>query len=210
MGTGLEKQAARLKRIYICVNGILCRPGDSHLWSARAVTWLHTHTEHRAESVRYFCTAIGRAFRQQRRIDHLVRFLKAYDNPEWELHLVGHSNGCDIMVRGLAAAQYPKVKALHLFSGACSADFHRNGLNYALCNDSLSELNVYLAGQDKALKLASHSIGRLLGYGVLGLHGPRNVASVVKGKVNVMKVDDFGHSDWWSDENFVQSMGYLI
>jgi hypothetical protein len=197
------------KRIYLFINGILSWPGDSHGWATRAVTFFNVRTPHKGQADLYFCTAIGRAWHQGRRIQSFVDLLRWYVDDGWEIVVAAHSNGCDIALHGLALAQFPKVQALHLFSGACSADFHRNGLNYALESGQLGSCAVYCGGQDKALKFASHA-GRWLGYGTLGLTGPENMLPGVSGLVRVVKVPDFGHSDWWADENFVSSMDFIL
>ena len=95
---------------------------------------------------------------------------------------------------------WPRIEELHLISGACESDFNKNGLNENAL--SIGKLSVYVAGKDKAMKLADSFFGRLLGYGALGKVGPKNMSRVV----NVIEKPSFGHSSWFSGENINDTM----
>lgn len=194
-----------MKSVTIFVNGILTFPGDTRDWNYRAVVWTHLKTESHAQAVEYFCGPIGRAFGQRKRAAKIVELLQAYEG--WEITLVGHSNGCAVILAALASTLvYPMIKAIHLVSGACDADFDHNGLNEALEDGRVGSVGVYIGGKDMALRLASHWIGRVLGYGVLGLHGPRNVSDAARPKVGILEWPTFGHSDCWRPEHFDRTM----
>lgn len=213
MGNGVEGEAIEgsvtvKRRIFILVNGILCWP-NSHLWNFHGTTWINTHTDHSAQNLMYFCTAVGRRFHQQARIARLVALLEAYRG--WEIYGIGHSNGCDIWVKALAQSDYPRIEALHLVSGACVADFNKNGLNGALLDGTIGRVAVYCGGQDKALLVASTWLGRALGYGCLGLHGPKNVDPLITPDRCAKVVwPTFGHSTCWQPENFQRTMQHLV
>lgn len=197
------------KQIVIFINGILTWPGNNRDWNYRAVVWTQINTEFRTVAVEYFCGPIGRAFGQRKRAAKITQLLQAYAG--WEITLVGHSNGCAVILAALAASLvYPNIKAIHLVSGACEADFVRNGLNEAIEDGRVGMVGVYVGKKDMALRLASHWLGRMLGYGVLGLHGPRNVSAEAAGSVVVLEWPEFGHSDAWRPEHFDRTMRHFF
>lgn len=190
------------------INGILTFPGESENWNGRAVTWAHTHTGAKAEKIEYFCGPIGRAFGQRKRAEKLGRTLSFYE--EWENIVVGHSNGASVALAMMQDYEkWPDISHLHLVCGACEADFEKNGLNEYLREWRLGYVTVYIAGKDQALRLAHTLPASLLGYGVLGLHGPRRIAKDVENRVKVIKAGrwkEFGHSSCWSEKNFGETM----
>lgn len=203
--------AASKIQIVICVNGILKWPWDWSCWNFRTCVWAHKYTEVRALAVEYFCGVFGRAFCQGRRARKITELLQAYGGDEFEITLVGHSNGCAVILAALdASLVWPKVKAIHLVSGACEADFNRNGLNEAIEDGRVGKVFVYVAGKDRALRLAGNWLGRLLGYGVLGLNGPLNVSAEARDSVGTLTAPEFGHSDWWLPEHFDRTMRHFF
>jgi hypothetical protein len=195
--------------INVYVPGILTWPGDAHNWDGRAVTWTLTRCwpELAAEKVEYFCGPIGRAFGQKARAEKLYRTLMRYRNGGWRINLVGHSNGCDVILTMLRDFPFwTSVGRVHLVCGAAEASFERNHLNAWLTCGRVQEVIVYRAGLDRALALAHTLPGTLLGYGTLGLHGARDVAPEVAGRVKEKVWLTYGHSDCWSDAVFDLTM----
>ncbi len=123
---------------------------------------------------------------------------------------VGHSNGADVILRMMRDYNFPAVEHLHLVCGATEADFDKNGLNSYLRTGKVRHVTVYVATRDMALRLASWRLARMLGYGVLGLHGPRKVAPENHGKVSVVRFHKWGHSECWADQNFEQTMNLFL
>jgi len=189
------------KTVFIYVNGILNFPADSENWNGRAVTWTHLHTPHRAEKIEYYVGPISRALGQRKRARKLIRTLAFYDG--WKIILVGHSNGCDVILDALSYMAWPKIHAVHLISAACEADFNSNGLNDA--GDQIGSVHVWIAEWDFALKLADTYTGRFLGYGSLGRSGPLNYINAPAVKMGKC----FGHSEWFSWRNFHQTMSSI-
>jgi len=193
------------KTVYIYIPGILSRPGAAYNWCGRAVTWTHiNHPNVQAEKVEYFTRALTRPFGQKARAHKLQRVMQFYSAYDYDIHLVGHSNGCDVIVDALRAmmddgAVTPNIRSMHLVSAACERDFDRNGLN--LWIDKIGRIVIYIAEHDRALTAAGTYIGRLLGYGTLGKHGAVN---------NQKPVDyvrrDIGHLDWWKRNRFDATM----
>ncbi|MDB6022980.1 MAG: hypothetical protein JWQ04_2837 [Pedosphaera sp.] len=161
------------KRVYIGVNGIRCPPGDPQNWNGMMVDWIHRNTNDRAVMFEYYCDVIWRAFFQKSRAEKLAAKIEAYAGDE--IILVGHSNGTDLILKALALMNWPRIEEIHLVSAACEADFKLNGLNGALKRKDIGVVHVWMSGRDSALQLANCWLGRLLGYGVLGLTGPKNV-----------------------------------
>lgn len=197
---------SQARTVYLFVNGIATWPGNYTNWNKRAVTFTHTHTEHRAEAFEYFCTPLTRPFREDQRAKHFARSLATYSALHWNIVCVGHSNGAAVILDGLRAARFPRVQAVHLVCGACEADFWRNGINFGLRADRIGKVFVYCAAQDWALKLAHSLPAKLLGYGTLGLHGALNVSEGVKDRVEEMWWSDYGHSTCWLPAHFENTM----
>jgi hypothetical protein len=187
--------------VYIYVNGILTFPGDSENWNGKAVTWTHVHTDNKAEKIEYFVGPIGKVLGQKKRSYKLARTMSFYRG--WDIVLVGHSNGCDVIVDSLN--DYPdsyNIKEIHLFAAACEADFEKNGLNKL----GVDKVKVYIGERDSALQFwASTWIGQWLGYGVLGKIGPLNAKMLIE----VVRMN-FEHSEWFKGENFDKTMNSII
>lgn len=192
------------RKVFIYVCGILSFPGASRNWTGRAVTWTHIHTPHKAEKVEYLAGPVSRLLGQSARAGKLRRTLDFYEG--WQIHLIGHSNGCDVILDALrdraAAGDLPVIHSLHLISAASSADFDATGLNEFVASRRVRHVHVWIAGCDTALTLADTFTGRALGYGALGRSGPMN------SRVSFEQIHRpaFGHSDWFSDENFDATM----
>lgn len=198
------------KRVSIFVCGILTFPGASRNWTGRAVTWTHRHTDQRAEKIEYFVGPISRAFGQRHRAHKLARTLEFYEG--WDINLVGHSNGCDVILDTLREMPWMPIRSLHLISAACSADSRANGLDELLSGRAVpfsrpsepivQRATVYIAGRDRALLLAGTITGKALGYGTLGRTGP----VIWMHPVHVVKEPAYGHSDWFTPDNFDSTM----
>jgi hypothetical protein len=185
-----------MKTVYIFVSGILTVPGRVENWTGKAATWVNLYTAAKGENIDYLT-----GVRRQGELEHVERLTVVMDQyyaNSWDIVLTGHSNGCDVILDSLVEQNWPPVKALHLISGACEADFERNGLNDA----PIPWISVWVAGQDRALALADTRAGRWLGYGTLGLEGPRNAAV----PVTHVNEPDYDHGDWFLPENFTRTM----
>lgn len=207
-----EERARDPRRIAIFVPGINQWPNNARNWNWRAATWVNTNRPSLfQDSLYYFCLPISRAFHQWRRARRLAELLKAYSG--WSITLTGHSNGTDIIckaLRMLRESRMVKIKRLNLACGACPANFQNNGLNLALSEYRVEKVVVYVAGRDKALKLAHSWIGKLLGYGTLGLHGPVNVLEAVKDRTVTERWPRFGHSDCFHPMHFVATLNQFL
>ena len=190
------------KRVYIYVNGVLNFPGKSNNWTGRAVTWTQINSSHKAEKVEYYVGPISRIFGQKKRSRKLLKTISYYTSPAWEIVLVGHSNGANVIMNALKQMKYPRdqIKAIHLFSPAAPRNFEKNGLNKAGV-----PVFVYIGGKDKALKLSS-GVGRFLGYGALGKDGAREATCPVRHFIT----DHFGHSSWWCDDQMTSTMKAIV
>lgn len=193
------------KTVVIVVNGILTMPGNAHAWTDRAVTWLHTHTEARAEKFEYLALPLTRRIMQRARARNLAELIDSYRNHD--IHLVGHSNGCDLICRALKQI-HVSVKSVHLIAAATDADFEKNGLNEALHMQRLGSVHIYGGESDLALEFAfatSHFLKWFgLGYGALGWIGPQNVADDdwYGKKIMTQFYPEFGHSTFFEHAVF--------
>lgn len=194
-----------MKQITIYVPGIWNTPGSRN-WVGRAVTHTHVNTERRAEKVEYFTSALMRPFGETSRAKKLSRILGFYQG--WEIDLVGHSNGTDVILDGLDIAGWPSIRNIHFISAACEADFDINGLNDALDRGRIGSVFIYNGGKDLPLKLAGTPIGKFLGYGTLGRTGPIN--NRFPDKVGVVTWPAFGHSTAFTEGQFKKTMSHIL
>lgn len=193
------------REIVIFVNGILTRPGSAKNWTGKGVTWFHTKRMVFAEKVEYISGALfSRSWGQKRRAEKLRKTLEYYKG--WDIHLVGHSNGSDVIFDCLKNMDWPEIKSITLFSPACSADFEKLGLNDPKAIRNIGKINVYIAGKDWALVLASSFVGKFFGYGSLGKEGPKNNSK----KAYVAKFMNYGHSTWFEKEKFDHTMKLVV
>lgn len=191
-----------MKKIFLFVPGILTIPGESDNWTGRAVTWVHIHTPYRAEKVEYLSTPMTRQFWQAHRAKKLARTLSFYSPAEWDRVIIGHSNGCDVILDALRADGWPPVEALHLIAGACSGDFAKTGLAQAQRDQAVKRVVVYSGGRDAALGLAGTVFGKILGFGTLGSTGPVNHELDT---THLVHEPDYGHGTWFDTSQPVQS-----
>lgn len=198
--------------VYILVNGILTSPGSAREWTDRAVTWLHSEAaaDVRAEKFEYYASALTRRLRQQRHAEDLADLIRHYSGRS--IHLVGHSNGCDLILRALRATQ-TEIASVHMLAAACDEDFARNGLNEDITSGRVKQVHVYTSPDDGVLKWAARPSRWLfgwagLGYGLLGLVGPQFVAMGER----VWRYDrpGFGHSTWFTEENFAATFNRIL
>lgn len=192
-------------RVFICVNGILNDPGAADGWTDRAVTWLHVHTDHRAEKFEYASSALLRRLRQQQRAEAIARMCGFYFAAGYAVSLIGHSNGCDLIARVLSLLPADSFRSVHLVAPAADwPDFARAR--------NVARIFLYVSAHDRALRLAGLS-RRLfgwagLGYGDLGRHVPAQ--ALVDPRVAVARRDDFDHSTWFErGERFETTMQLL-
>jgi len=194
-------------KVYIFVNGILSNPGDVNGWTDNAEAWIEGNTSHRATRMEYACGVLTRRLYQNERVNNLEAIVKKYPVQD-KICLVGHSNGCDIILR-LIQRRNLFFDHVHLIAGACENDFRKNALNEALALHQVRRLSVYWSKQDKALQKARVSSTLLswigLGYGFLGLTGPKNLAPELAPRVTSIE-KKWGHSDWFKEKHFEETM----
>jgi hypothetical protein len=203
------------KRIFIFVNGILNNPGSADNWTDRATVWVHKHTLHGAEKFEYFAGPITRRLFQSKHAKNLAAMIGEFTaDPEIEVVLVGHSNGCDLICRALKLLPFETFKSIHLISPACDANFNSNGLNRSLTFDRVESIYVHVSEKDKAMKFAALT-GKFLGYfqlgyGTLGLSGPLEVLPNVQERVTCIRYPEFSHSTIFELQNFERLMASIV
>lgn len=187
------------QKIFLFVNGILTFPGGSENWTGRAVTATHLFTQHKAEKVEYFTSALTRSIMQSRRADKLVRVLQFYVG--WDKVIVAHSNGADVVMDALRK-HATAIRHLHLVSPAITSDCAKNGLADLLKTRAIQTLTIYMAKKDKPLRMAKLWPAKWLGYGALGIEFPKGLTD----NFIIHQEESFGHSTWWDDEHFQSTM----
>lgn len=196
------------KRIYFYINGIMNKPENATGWTDRATTWTHVNRSDDfcfAEKLEYFVDPFFRRRKQQKLAQKFAKRISFYESDEWDIYLVGHSNGCDIILRILKLLDNNQIiKEIHLVSPACCSDFEKNGILDYIRLEKVGKVKVYIAGSDKAMKVATLSsklfgfIG--LGYGDMGGMNPNHLRTII-GQRNVIYEKDYGHSTWFMEDN---------
>lgn len=184
------------------MGGILTFPGGSRNWTGRAVTATHIHTPFKAEKVEYFITALTRGIAQRYRAEKLAKVLHFYQG--WERVIVAHSNGADVVLNALAFYS-TRIRHLHLVSPDVTSDCDENGLAALLADQAVEQATIYVAGRDWPLWLAGLAPTRWLGSGSLGVRYPKGLQR----NFLVRREDAFGHSTWWDDEHFDETMRHI-
>ena len=191
-----------MKRVYVYINGIFTYPGSADGWTDRAVTWTHINTEHRAEKYEYMTGVLTRRIFQNRRAEKLAKMIGFYGRADYEIVLIGHSNGCDIILRVLKMINKQHIKEIHLVAAACEADFRKNGLRERLISKQIDNIYIYIGGKDEAMRFAELSQKLLkrfgLGYGNLGGQDPSQIARIISEWGKVIFQPHYGHSTWWN------------
>ena len=204
----------RCGSVVVFVPGILTWPGAARNWSGRAVTWTHINTPHKAEKVEYLSgPGASRILGQRNRVRKLARTLEFYRG--FEITLVGHSNGCSVILEALRTAALVGIRAHRLVFVAptCDEDCERNGINGLMRRGKVGRLEVLMGGRDWQARLAGSWLGRLFGYGRMGVTGP---VGCVPGRSDVIRCADWGHSDWWGpgghlrDQQFEWTMRKIL
>jgi hypothetical protein len=199
-----------LRTAWICVNGILTNPGDAEGWTDRAVTWLNLHTAGKAEKFEYAAGALTRRLRQAWRAEAIARMASFYIRGGYDVVLIGHSNGADLIERVLPLLWPATVKSVHLFAPACDG----HALAHALIEGAqLGTLHLYGSANDRALRVAHLSqklFGWLgLGYGDLGLNVDEFAGRTPNAYAH--RDDRQNHSSWFErGESFERTMRQII
>lgn len=214
------------RQVFIFIPGILSKGLDA--WVNRAVTHVHTRTDHRAEKLPYWAGPLTRRFRQRRRVRGLLKMMDYYLQSGYTINLIGHSNGCDIIRRALITYGDKlvslKLGHIHMIAAAIPACFDDNGLNSALTEGvwhhtyirliHLTSLHLYIDPADTALwwgGLTRKTLGWAgLGYGDLGRRGPIEPVASIRKIIHIHKRPGIGHSGWFATNKFHTTMDNIL
>lgn len=188
---------------YIFIEGVHGNPESSDEWTDRAEAYVENFcSKCKATRLEYKSDLVFRRMGQEERVDNLETILKRLDGHK--IVLVAHSNGGDIVERLMKRKNF-FIEEIHLIASASEKDFEKNGFNRTLTMGIIKKIFVYWSKKDAALKKAKWSSFLLswlgLGYGYLGLVGPKNVDKAIDHRVESTQYD-FGHSDYFDSENF--------
>ena len=205
-------------------HGINSVPSSWRDWVNRAIAFTHLNTPHKAQTLFPSPTALTVFCRESERSKAFGKMLRWYSVNDWNIIIVGHSNGTRVTLEGMRLAGYPRIQALHLVCGACDANFETNGVNAALRKTSLQKVFVYAGGKDWAMKIENTLVGRTL-FDItkpLGLrkdkqtianrdfYFARNVSLTHAEQVAELEWPDYGHSDCWLQKNFDKTRAHFL
>lgn len=205
-----------MKLLIAAINGINTVPGDADNWTGKLVTHVNSilapanainENTVVAEKIEYFRTALTRWLFQRSMTRKIVKTLSYYGRFN-QIHVVVHSNGANAILRALNKTPELVINKLTIISGACPADFEKNGLNDLLLKGQIGRVQIFTAGKDLALKFAR--LGRILGFGQLGLTGPKNVVPGLSYRVKTIHQPEFGHSTWFKADNITLTFAEIV
>lgn len=192
------------ERAFIFVPGVRTDVEDRSNWCHRADRWVRDNGLGHAEVYWYETKATLRWAEQGRHAKGLSDLIWSYISDPHDpvpVTLVGHSNGCELILRAMREWPELRARSIHLIAAAADADCRRNGIN------GLKSAGLYLYGSpdDGALKL-----GRLTswlrifgcGYGDLGRAGPQRNAYTIPCDWR----PGYGHSTWFDPDRFDETM----
>lgn len=202
-----------MRTVIVFVPGILSWPGTAEGWTDRAVTWTHGHTDARAEKFEYWSGIIFRRLRQDWRAAHLANLLSFYHSFGYQsVNLVGHSNGCDVILRALRKSPQ-NVDSIHFVAPACDTNEACSMFRYLRLRRFLRKVVVYIGGADRAMNVARKTFGILklwhLGYGTMGATPPAEIETALNfaGVLNsVVYEPDYEHGTWFHDDREIEPL----
>lgn len=194
------------KPYYVFIPGIFGEPESPSEWIDKAESYIEMNCDANATTLPYHTDAVFRRMGQEERVDNLCIMLDRIDSRP--IILVAHSNGCDIVERLIKRKRF-NLEQIHLIAAASENDFKKNGYNQALKDGTVKKIFVYWSKKDKALhkaKWSSYLFSWLgLGYGFLGLTGPKNVPKTLLYKVASLHYE-LDHSEYFNCDNFTKLM----
>lgn len=195
------------KPYYVFIGGILGDPESANEFSDKAEAYVEMNVKGaHATTLPYRSDVVFRRMGQEERVNNLDLILSRLDGRK--IILVSFSNGGDIVERMTKRNKF-EIEEIHLVASASENDFRKNGYNKALSEDMINKMFVYYSKKDKALQKAKWSSYLLswvgLGYGFLGLTGPRNLLGRFKHRVAALEYD-LDHNEYFNSDNFPKLM----
>jgi len=195
---------------FLFINGILTMPGNSRAWTDKAVQWFNRNAPENAVSDKfeYYSPALLRRLYQDGHAADLAEVISEYAGAR--IHLVAHSNGCDLIARALRPTS-TQIHTIHLISAALERDFELNGMGERITRGQIHRIYCLCSKGDKVLGVLARAtqvatLG-LLGYGDLGCRGAKKP---VPPRVHHYWRDTMGHSDWFNPSNFTTTMDEIL
>lgn len=205
--------------VFIFINGILTLPSDKNGWTDRAARWIDEELEWlcaSGEALEYFTgpSLMWRTLMNQQMVRKLIRRTEQIPAGT-RIHLIGHSNGCDIICSALPAIR-ANVRSITLIAAAVEHNFHFNHLNEALIDRPDLRVQVLCSPDDEVLKwLARPSrwiLGKL-GYGYLGYQAAVDSSALkvfIPSQIDVVSCPGFGHGDYFKPGYFDKTMQRVV
>lgn len=195
------------KPYYIFIGGILGDPESVEEFTDKGEAYVEMNVKGaHATTLPYRSGVVFRRMGQEERVDNLETILKRLDGRS--IVLVVFSNGGDIAERIVKRNKF-NFEEIHMIASASENDFRKNGFNAALRDDKINKIFVYYSKKDRALQKAKWSTYLFswlgLGYGFLGLTGPKNVLLKFRHRVTAIEYD-LDHNEYFTCENFPRLM----
>lgn len=206
------------------VEGIENNTNDCRGWHLEAERWFERNTPFRADNLAYHVKFWNRWVHQKKVIDDLYYCLSSSlgpptatvdENRPWgELRMVGHSNGCPVILEMFNKYPEAHCKELHLVAGAALADCDANHLNKLAANGQVERVFIWVSESDTVLQKWARASRRFfgfagLGYGDLGYTGPQNMSPKLTSIFQLVPRPGYRHSDYFVPAHFEDTMRFI-
>lgn len=202
---------------FFLIGGIEQNLSDDSRWTARAKRWIETDGRGGEAAIYNYRMGVGgmilaeHGLHVRQAAAMLAEMLAGFGDGD-KLVIVAHSHGCmiaaDILREVGPVTRHRPCDVLHLIAPACSASFSQNGLNEAVLRGNVKQIHVWYSRADVTLQIARDN--GWMGYGTLGLTGPRTEMMIDEAKA-VTYADDFtddgyDHGSYFLPEYFTATM----
>jgi len=209
--------AMKDNRLFLFLNGVNNDPNSIHQ-STDVMHRICQKWHIRSDKYEYECTFLDRRVFQWKRVKHVIELVHAYQSDGLDVHLVGHSNGSDIICRVIKDKSVT-LGGIHLIAGACDASFKKNNINQAIEDNRLDRVTVFCSDNDQALIKAGWKwiewlkyigLGYHQGSGCLGKVGPKYRSIKAHKITKVVRDNTLDHPDWYKGEQLEKTVRVIV
>jgi pimeloyl-ACP methyl ester carboxylesterase len=215
------------KRVMILVPGIHMTPRDWKNWIYRFEGHYQTmdHSTNIKCAVRpYRENSIVRGRSIERIASGLAKCARHYLQADYQVSLVGHSNGTQVIQYAFAGtstnsddliymmqAENKHIHAVHLFSGAMIGEIEDTRLGGFFSAEYIEHLFIYNAGKDKALRWAKWTpfFGGF-GKDTLGRRDINELKNYVGNRGYAQNWPEYGHSTFFDADRWIPTADMVL
>jgi pimeloyl-ACP methyl ester carboxylesterase len=178
--------------------------GDISQWHLVAERIVENNGWGTADQYSYHVPIVLRGFKQSHYVSAVAACLWERRHLDERRYVVGHSNGCAIILAALAENPELTADEIHLFGAAVSGNYDENGLNALMNTGQVGRVVWYCSTSDWALKWAKGTawirwVAARWAYGYGGLSGPSGMMGAAVFGTRHEFYKGFGHGTYFQD-----------